>query len=225
MRYFWLILVLFYCVSARAQTKVGNVKAILPDTVKKARIINYSKGCSFRQHWYEVVLPDKKMADSVNRHIRRIFNKDYYTPGQEYCEEGTEYSYECYVSFFNANLLSVHVNLHTFFTGAGHGYDNFNTINFNLVTGRKLSFSGNIRPEKKAELSELMLKRLAMHYDCTTENLPPGILEQLDGLDFSFTQWSVVIMFHDPAYGIPVEQPWTFKELENYMLPGFMGFE
>jgi hypothetical protein len=225
MKYYWLIWLLFIVSPAVAQTKAGKTVLAKPDTVKKNRIISYGKNCNFRQHWYEVALPDKKMADSVNRHIRRIFSKDYYTPGKEYCEEGSEYTYECYVSFFNPNLLSVHVNLHTFFTGAGHGYDNFNTVNFNLVTGRRLSFSGSVKPDKKEELNEMILKRLAMHYGCILDNLPPGTLEQLDGLDFELSQAGVVILFHDSVYGIPVPQPWTFKELETYMYPSFLGFE
>lgn len=200
--------------------------AITPHVVKKTKTFRIAKNCNFQKYWYEVVLLDKKAQDSINHQLSRIFSGDFFTPNaDDYCDHNNEYSYNCEVACINQSFFSLIIEYNLFYKGAQHGYVNFSTLNFNTTTGKLLSFSDMVLPEKKAQLDSVMMLRLSMRYRCNP--IPCNLVdasEQLNNLDFKFDGHSLVILFHMESFGAEIEQPWSLEELDSYMKPGYLGY-
>ena len=221
MKYVLLIISLLLFQTSQAQP------VIKPHVVKKTKRFKIANNCYFDKYWYEVVLPNKKAADSINNRVHKIFTKDYFTPSpDDCCDPQNEYSYDCEVACITTSFFSLIVHENNFYKGAQHGYTTFSTLNFNTTTGKMLSFSNMVLPEKKAALDSIMLQRLAMRYRCAGPcPFSEFTTEQLQHLDFKIEKNSgLVILFHMENFGAEIEQPWSFEELESFMKPEYLGY-
>jgi hypothetical protein len=131
--------------------------------------------------------------------------------------DAEEYSPEFKVVYAKNNLITYTLSEYTYFKGAPHGNRQFQTLNFNALTGEQVNFRTFITSNKIAEMDSIIINKLKEQLQVSHDEYFDHYRQQLPNLYFENRDNGIHIIFIGDNYGTSIIDVYlNFKELEQF---------
>ncbi|HLP52420.1 MAG TPA: hypothetical protein VK154_16140, partial [Chitinophagales bacterium] len=112
--------------------------------------------------------------------------------------------------------ISIFSTAYTYEKGAAHGWTEFNTLNYNALTGQQINFRQFITPDRLSSLEDLLMHKLTERFrdfDFDRQHY----LRQLKDLQFSLSDEGIEVLFAGDTYATAIMDILiTYAELEPF---------
>jgi hypothetical protein len=115
-------------------------------------------------HLLTISIPNRKISNLINDTIVSYITGDKHTSIKAFLNAGgsndsgfIEQEYDCYMVTNDSNVFSVELR-DSQFTGGSHGNGTYNYVNFDLITGKKITLNDILKPNYTDKLNQVAAK-------------------------------------------------------------------
>lgn len=177
-----------------------------------------TKTCYDIISWDEVVLKDRLISNKINPVIRKAVNSYKLTKSDAplLCDKSRKFSRitKFEVVFAKYDLLSYSLYSDTYYTGILHDFHEFSTLNFNLVTGKQITFNDLIDSTQLSNVDSLIIRKLTLERSYNGVD-SSELKTQLENKQFNLEDTGIEILYWYGYY--PMGMLLTHEELKPFV--------
>jgi hypothetical protein len=178
---------------------------------------NLTKTCYNFLEWDEVILKDKSIENKINSAIRKQVSS--YKLGKDdielFCKKEMDYTFKFEILYLKNNIISIRLSNSIFIKDTPHPWTEFQTMNFNSVTGIELNFSSLFDSTKLLSLDSLIINKATLERQFSgIDSL--DLKQSLDSKKFNINNNGIQIIYIYQNY--PIDVLLTYEELRPFII-------